>query len=156
MNDRPVEQTAEMAVDLTAVVLDVYDSRTGWWNPEHGELVPPETWAFLPTGEAFVTRTVKSAGVFWLAWSPRSASRRHRRLLGLWAPETTIVAARQAAADTAAQRAVRREAGARSRERQEARYQDELTAAIVAFLAFAPEHEELAATIAKQAAQRAA
>jgi hypothetical protein len=152
MGESPVEE----AVDLSALVLDVYESRTGWWHPEHGEVTTPEGWAFLPSGEAFVTRTVKAAGVFWLAWAPRSRSRRHRRLLGLWAPQTTITAAQQAAADTEAARAVRREAGARSRERREARYQEELTAAIVTYLAFAPEHQALAETIAKGAAERAA
>lgn len=152
MGEMPVEE----AVDLSGVVLDVYESRAGWWHPQHGEVVTPEGWAFLPSGEAFVTRTVKAAGVFWLAWSPRTRSRRHRRLLGLWAPQTTIVAAQRAAADTEATRAVRREAGARSRERREARYQDELTAAIVAYLAFATEHQALAETIAKDAAERAA
>lgn len=144
------------AVNLPALVLEVYESRQGWWHPEHGEVVPPEGWAFLPSGEAFVTRTVKAAGVFWLAWAPRTRSRRHRRLLGLWAPQTTISAVQQAAADTEVARAVRREAGARSRERREARYQDELTTAIVAYLAFEPAHHALAESIARDAAQRAA
>ncbi|MDP9182601.1 MAG: DUF2293 domain-containing protein, partial [Actinomycetota bacterium] len=90
------------------------------------------------------------------AWAPRSRSRRHRRLLGLWAPQATITAAQLAAAETEAARAVRREAGARSRERREARYQQELTAAIVTYLAFAPEHQAWAETIANAAAERAA
>lgn len=150
------EMPVEEAVDLSALVLDVYDGRAGWWHPEHGEVVPPEGWEFLPSGDAFVTRTVKAAGMFWLAWAPRSRSRQHRRLLGLWAPQATITAAQQAAADTAAARAVRREAGVRSRERRQARYQDELTSAIVAYLAFAPAHHALAESIARDAAQRAA
>jgi hypothetical protein len=151
MGETPVGE----AVDLSGLVLDVYESRTGWWHPERGEVEPPGDWDFVPTGNAFVTRTVKAAGVFWLAWAPRSRSRPHRRLLGLWAPETTIRAAQQAAADTEAARAARRVAGARRRERQEARYQDELTAAIVTYLDFAPEHQALAETIATAAAQRA-
>jgi hypothetical protein len=152
MGETPVGE----AVDVSGLVLDVYESRTGWWHPERGEVEPPGDWDFLPTGNAFVTRMVKAAGVFWLAWAPRSRNRPHRRLLGLWAPEATIIAAQQAAADTEAARAVRREAGARSRERQEARYKDELTAAIVTYLDFAPAHEALAETIAREAAQRAA
>lgn len=51
---------------------------------------------------------------------------------------------------------MRREAGARSRERQEARYQQELTAAIVDYLASTPEHQRLAERIAADAAERAA
>jgi hypothetical protein len=150
------EPASESGVELSALVLDVYESRTGWWHPEHGEVVPPEGWEFLPSGDAFVTRTVKAAGVFWLAWAPRSRSRQHRRLLGLWAPAATIIAAQQAAEDTAAARAVRREAGARSRARQEARYQQDLSAAIVTYLGFAPEHQALAESIAQDAAVRAA
>ncbi len=146
-------------VDLTGVLLDVYVSRDvddEWWNPEYGAVATPEGWAFLPTGQAFVTRTVKATGAFWLAWQPRSRSRQHRRLLGLIAPEATIKAAEQAAADTEMARALRREAGARSRERQEARYRQALTAAIVDYLAFRPEHQQLAESIAQEAAERAA
>ena len=72
-------------VDLSAVELDVYDGRDGWWNPQHDVVDVPEDWEFLTTGQAFVTRTVKAGGVFWLAWAPRSRTWRHRRLLGLWA-----------------------------------------------------------------------
>lgn len=153
------ETLSRQEVDLTGVQLDVYvskDATAEWWNPEHGPVATPEGWAFLPTGQAFVARTVKAAGVFWLAWQPRSRSRQHRRLLGIVAPERAIRAAEQVAADTEAARALRREAGARSRERQEARYQQELTAAIVDYLAFTPEHQRLAERIALDAAERAA
>lgn len=153
------EVLGQQEVDLTGVLLDVYVSKdvdAEWWNPEHGAIATPEGWAFLPTGEAFVTRTVKAGGVFWLAWQPRSRSRPHRRLIGLVAPEATIRGAEQAAVDTETARALRREAGARSRERQEARYRQELTAAIVDYLAFRPEHQALAESIAQEAAGRAA
>ncbi len=150
------EPPDEQAQDLAELQLDVYESRSAWWNPEYGELLPPDGWAFLPSGDAFVTRTVKAAGVFWLAWAPRTRSRRHRRLLGLWAPRETVEAAQQAAADTEVKRAARREAGARSRERKEAAYQHELAGAIAAYLAFAPEHQVLADGIAQRAAARAA
>ena len=59
MGDTPVEP----GLDLSAFQLDVYQSRDGGWHPEHGEVLPPQGWEFLPTGEAFVTRTVKVAGV---------------------------------------------------------------------------------------------
>jgi hypothetical protein len=137
-------------VDLASLRLDVYESRDGWWNPEHDVVVPPQDWEFLATGQAFVTRSVKAAGVFWLAWAPRSRTRQHRRLLGLWAPAAAIQSARRSEADTASARAARREAGARSRARQEARYQDELAEAIVEYLHFAPRHEALAQTIARR------
>lgn len=150
------ETPSEQVVDVSALVLDVYDSRDGWWNPEHGDVELPAEWAFLPTGDAFVTRRVKAAGLFWPAWAPRTRGRRHRRLLGLWAPASTIAAAQRSAAETEAVRAVRREAGAKARDRQEARYREELTAAIVGYLAFVPEHQALAEKIAHDAAERAA
>ena len=57
-----------------AVHLDVYDTRDGPWNPEHGDLEIPEDWEFLPAGDAFVTRQVKAAG----AWA-ELAARAHIR-----------------------------------------------------------------------------
>lgn len=147
---------AEPDVDLSRVQLDVYDGHDGWWNPEHGEVVPPGDWDFLASGQPFVTRTVKAAGKFWLAWAPRSRTRQHRRLLGLWAPAATIESALRSAADTAAAREARREVGARSRARRETRYQLELEQAIVEYLRFAPEHQALAETVARSAAERAA
>lgn len=152
MADAPVEA----GLELSAQHLDVYESRTGWWHPEHGDLATAEGWALLPSGDAFVTRSVKAGGMFWLAWLPRSRTRRHRRLIGLLAPETSIIRAEGAAADSEAVRARRRESGARSRERQEGRYQDELRLAIVSYLAFTPEYQALAESIATEAAQRAA
>jgi hypothetical protein len=142
--------------DLTAEHLDVYDTRQGPWNPEHGEIEVPDDWDFVPSGDAFVTRTVKAAGVYWLSWDPRSRSRPHRRLRGLWAPNEAIAAAQAKAEETAAKRAKGRESGARQRERQEERYRDELREAILVFLAFAPQHVRLAEGIAGEASAHAA
>lgn len=142
-------------VDLTTLQLDVYMTKTGPWSPDHGEIEIPDGWEFLASGDAFVTRTVKAAGVFWVAWRPRSRSRRHRRKLGLWAPEETIATAEAKAIATADERSKRRDQSARSRQRQEATYEAEFADAIRRFLAFAPEHAELADAIATQAATRA-
>jgi len=150
------EVPGEAGLDLASLQLDVYESRDGWWNPERDVVVRPDDWEFLATGQAFVTRSVKAAGVFWLAWAPRSRTRQHRRLLGLWAPAVAIQSAQRAEEDTASARAARREAGARSRARQEARYQDELAQAIVEYLHFAPEHQTMAETVARSAAERTA
>jgi hypothetical protein len=136
--------------------LDVYTTKNGQWNPEHGGVEIPEGWEFLPSGDAFLTRTVKGAGVYWLSWQPRSQRRQHRRLLGLWAPSQVIATARVRAEETAARRASRRAAGAQSRQRQEDRYRHELEDAIVRFLAFAPSHQGLEQRIAKETAAHAA
>jgi uncharacterized protein DUF2293 len=149
--------SVEVVPELTAVQLDVYDSREGGvWHPEHGVLQEPEGWEFLPTGDAFVTRRVKAAGVFWSLWKPRDRNHRHRRLLGILAPADTIAQARAQAADTAEKRSSRRAQGAVYRARNENAYGQELAEAIVEFLNFAPLHADLARSIASEAAARAA
>jgi uncharacterized protein DUF2293 len=142
-------------VELTQLHLDVYDTKDGPWNPEHGPLAVPDGWQFLPSGDAFLTRTVKAAGAYWIAWQPRGRNRPHRRKLGLWAPAEAIEHARVAARQTADRRARDRQQGARQRARTEDRYRTELAAAIVDFLAFGPEHQELAAEVADGAAAQA-
>lgn len=144
------------AAALTDQRLDVYDTRNGPWNPEHGDIDIPEDWEFLPTGDAFVTRTVKAAGQYWLSWQPRSRHRPHRRLLGLWAPAEAIRAAEARAEQTAGKRAAARTVNARTRARREERYQDQLREAVLAFLGFAPSYADLAEQIAVETAAHAA
>ncbi|MGH7129744.1 MAG: DUF2293 domain-containing protein [Planctomycetaceae bacterium] len=144
------------AAALTDQRLDVYDTRNGPWNPEHGDIEIPEDWEFLPTGDAFVTRTVKAAGLYWLSWQPHSRHRAHRRLLGLWAPAEAIRAAEARAKQTADKRAAPRTVNARTRARREERYQDQLREAVLAFLDFAPSYADLAEQIAVETAAHAA
>jgi hypothetical protein len=141
---------------LTTQHLDVYATKNGPWNPEHGDIEIPADWEFLPSGDAFLTRTVKAAGAYWLSWQPRGRHRQHRRLLGLWAPSHAIADAQVRAEATAERREAKRALGAQSRGRQEERYRGELEDAIVSFLAFAPEYQELAQRIAKETAAHAA
>jgi len=143
-------------VDLTRLHLDVYDTREGPWNPEHGDLEIPDDWDFLAAGDAFVTRTVKAAGTYWVAWRPRGRNRQHRRRLGLWAPRVAIEQARAKAGATETERARRRAQAARSRERREAAYREELADAIRRFLEFPPQRAELADEIAEAAAAQTA
>jgi hypothetical protein len=142
--------------DLTGLQLDVYMTREGPWNPDHGELEIPDDWEFLESGDAFVTRRVKASGTYWVAWRPRGRNRPHRRRLGLWAPKDAISAAQAEAVATEGQRAQQRVHAARSREKQEAGYRVELEDAIRRFLAFTPDHRALADEIAEAAARRAA
>jgi len=135
--------------------LDVYDTKAGWWNPDLGDLVVPDGWEFLASGDAFVTRRVKAAGAYWSAWKPKNRRGGHRRRLGLLAPTAEIDAARNAAIESADQRAAAREAGARHRERVEAEYQIELRDTVVRWLDFACEHHDLANRIADGAAAQA-
>jgi hypothetical protein len=142
--------------ELTGEHLDVYDTKAGSWNPDHGDLEIPIGWEFMPAGDAFLTRTVKAAGIYWLSWQPKSRHRQHSRLLGLWAPAETIATARIRAEETATRREAKRVRGARARQRQEESYQEQLQAAIVSFLEFAPDHAALAERIAADTAAHAA
>ena len=142
--------------DLTRHHLDVYDTRKGPWTPEHGEVDIPAGWEFLPTGDAYLTRTVKAAGVYWQAWRPRGRNRPHRRKIGLWAPAEAIARAREAAENTATRRERTREQSARQRARAEDNYRTELAEAILEFLSFHPAHRRLALEIAEGAARQAA
>jgi hypothetical protein len=145
-----------LSVDPTAEHLDVYDTRTGPWNPDRGELEIPEAWEFLPTGDAFVTRAVKTAGQYWLCWQPRGRHRSHRRLLGLWAPAEVITAARERATETSDKRATARRVAAGGRARRNEQYEQELRDAVVTFLDFAPRYAGLAQRIAEETAAHAA
>jgi Uncharacterized conserved protein (DUF2293) len=152
---RTVDQTGA-AVDIAALQLDIYDTRQGWWSPGHGDLEIPDGWEYLPAGDAFLTRTVKAAGVYWLCWRPRSRNSPHRRLQGLWAPAAAIRAAEDRAKQTAAKRAATRAQSQRSRARHEQRYRDQLRQAILGFLDFSPTHAGLAEQIAADTAAHAA
>ncbi len=56
---------------------------------ESGEqLIPPADWAFLPAGDAAITRSVKSKGPTWVVQIKKG-----RRYIskGIWALETSIL-----------------------------------------------------------------
>ncbi|HEY1830598.1 MAG TPA: DUF2293 domain-containing protein [Acidimicrobiales bacterium] len=149
-------ETSTDSEALTTQHLDVYATKNGQWNPDNGDIEIPAGWEFLPSGDAFLTRTVRASGAYWLSWQPRSQSRQHRRLLGLWAPSQAIEEAQVRAEETAARRAAKRAVDAQSRQRQEDLYRDELEDAIVRFLDFAQQHQELERRIAKETAAHAA
>jgi hypothetical protein len=134
--------------ELAAEHLDVYDTAHGWWNPDHGDVTVPDGWELLPRGDAHLTTTVKAAGLFWTAWLPRDRHRRRRRLLGVLAPAAAIEDARASTPDGAS------EPAAPGRGRDPDRYRRDLGDAVVAFLDFTPEHGDLAAAIAAEAAAR--
>ena len=115
----------------------------------------PADWEFLPSGDTFVTKQVKAAGVCWTAWRPRGKNRPHRRKLGLFAPTAAVNDARAEADATAERRAKQRIVNSRHRDKVNEAYGDEFAAAVVAWLDFAPEHAALAERIAHETAARA-
>ncbi len=105
------------------------------------KLSPPDGWAFLPAGDAGLTRKVTAAGSCW-----RVQVQMGRRLIskGIWAPAATIAQARQEVT------AVRSTAGYQHklaadrlrRVKKQALYEEDFYQAVRTFLAFAPCHQE--------------
>ena len=105
-----------MAVEpaLLSEHLDVYDTRSGLWNPDVGNVEIPEGWELLHSGDAFVTRTVKAGGLWWTLWNPRSPRAEDRYRQELQSAITTFLAlddahaglAREIAAEASARAAV--------------------------------------------------
>jgi hypothetical protein len=117
---------------------------------ESGEtLIPPEDWAFLPAGDAAITKRVKSKGRVWVV-----QVRRGRRVIskGIWACKADIVSAQQ---ETLARRSTPEYARQRKRDlaRQEARqeaYVDAFFAEVVRFLDFHPRYQKEAGVLGKK------
>jgi hypothetical protein len=116
---------------------------------QRGEIItPPDNWAFLPAGDAGVTRKVTSKGNCW-----RIQKKKGRRTisLGIWAPAETI---QQATAEMAATRNTdsykkRQEYAAQRREKQQVAYEQEFHQAVKEFLNFHPQHKELETKMAR-------
>ena len=141
--------------DPAGLHLEVYDTKSGLWHPDLGDLVQPAGWELLPSGDAYLTRQVKAAGHYWIVFRPKGRGQ-HRRQLGVLAPIEAIAEAREAAAVTAARRANQRQSSGRQRDRAETAYRAEFEEAVLRWLAFAPQHQVIAEEIARRAVDRAA
>lgn len=141
--------------DPTAEHLEVYDTKSGLWHPDLGGLTQPNGWGFLPAGDAFVTRRVKAAGIYWVLFRPKGR-REHRRQLGLLAPADAIASAQVEADATASRRDRERLASGRQRGKNQAAYRAEFEDAVSQWLNFSSEHAALASEIAHGAVDRAA
>ncbi len=103
---------------------------------ESGELLTPHgDWAFLPAGDAAITRSIKAKGPTWVVQVKMG-----RRLIskGIWASKADILAARE---EVAAKRATpayaRKRAGDLARrEAKHQTYEKEFFSEVIAFLAF--------------------
>jgi TfoX/Sxy family transcriptional regulator of competence genes len=121
----------------------------------NGEILAvPIGWTLLLPGDAALTRRVKAAGEHWIV-----AEKKGRKVFsrGVWAQTTTIERIR---AELEAERstesfAKRKEADAKRREKAQEVYVEDFTGAVVSFLAFHPNHAELAQRLAKVVADHA-
>lgn len=116
--------------------------------PDGKVLTVPEGWILLPPGDSALTHRVKAAGEAWAV-----AEKRGRKVFsqGVWAQATTVERVR---AELDAERSTegftkRRAADARRREKAQAEYVEDFFGAVVTFLAFHPDHADLAARLAR-------
>ncbi len=117
-------------------------------------LAVPEGWALLPPGDAGLTRRVKAAGDHWVVQEKVGRKLFSR---GIWAPSVTIDRIRAA---LEAERSTdgyvkKREAAARRREKAQAEYVEDFHGAVLAFLAFHPDHDDLADKLARAVTEHA-
>ena len=117
-------------------------------------LTVPQGWNLLPPGDAALTRRVKAAGDHWII-----AEKKGRKVFsrGLYAPSATIERIR---GDLDAERstesfAKKKRADANRREKAQEQYIEDFTGAVVAFLAFHPDHAALAVRLAQLVAAHA-
>ncbi len=114
----------------------------------------PEGWALLPPGDAGLTRRVKAAGDHWIVreWIGRRSYSR-----GVWAASATIdrIRAELDAERSTEGHARKQEAAVRRREKAQAEYVEDFHDAVTAFLAFHPNHADLAERLARAVADHA-
>ncbi len=124
-------------------------SRPEWVRLADGRTVSaPAGWVLMPPGDAGLTRRVKAAGPAWVVQEKRGRKVFSR---GVWAPAANVD---QARADLDAERAdpayaKRRTTDAARRERVQVAYVEDFAAAVRAYLAFHPDHADVAVRLAE-------
>jgi hypothetical protein len=114
----------------------------------------PKDWILLLPGDAALTRRVKEAGDHWVVQEKKGRKIFSR---GVWAPAKTIEQIRaelevERSTDGYAKRIV---ADAKRRDKVQAEYVEDFSAAVVKFLAFLPKHGDLAHRLARVVADHA-
>lgn len=117
-------------------------------------LTVPTGWVLLLPGDAALTRRVKAAGDHWVVQEKKGRKLFSR---GVWAPAATIerIQAELEAERSTESFAKRKEADAKRREKAQEVYVEDFTEAVVSFLAFHPNHADLAQRLAKVVADHA-
>ncbi|WP_075083424.1 DUF2293 domain-containing protein [Mariniblastus fucicola] len=114
----------------------------------------PKNWELLPPGDAGVTRRVKSRGP---SWTMKEKKGRRVFSLGVWALKERIA---EVKAEFEAERstdayAKKQASAAKRREKKQAEYVEDFTAAILKFLDFDDRYSTLAAQLANAVSEHA-
>ena len=117
-------------------------------------LATPKGWILLPPGDAALTRRVKAAGDHWVVQEKKG---RKTFSKGVWASAATIdrIRVELGAERSTEQFAKRKESAAQRREKVQAEYVEDFLGAVVTFLAFHPNHTELANRLARAVSDHA-
>ncbi len=117
-------------------------------------LTVPASWILVPPGDAALTRRIKAAGEHWVVQEKKGRKVFAR---GVWAPATTIerIQSELEAERSTESFAKRKEADAKRREKAQEVYVEDFNQAVVSFLAFHPNHADLAQRLAKVVADHA-
>lgn len=106
------------------------------------KLTPPDGWAFLPAGDAGITKKVTAKGIFW-----RVQTQMGRRIIskGIWAPAETISLAQQEVEAVRSTEAYQKKLASdrQRRDKKQAEYEKDFCLEVRTFLAFAPRYQEL-------------
>ena len=123
-------------------------------SPDGKVLTVPDGWVLLPPGDAALTRRVKAAGDHWVVQEKKGRKLFSR---GVWAPAPTIerIQAELEAERSTESFAKRKEADAKRREKAQEVYVEDFNQAVVSFLAFHPNHADLAQRLARVVADHA-
>lgn len=138
-------------------VLVVYEivGDAAYYTTAKGERVkPPESWGYLPAGDAGVTRRVTKGGFYWKVCYLKG---RHLRTKGIWADSTSIAEAQATMVSTRASESYQKklESGRASRARAQERYVDEFRLAILQFLNFPSQFTDMADQMATRVSDHA-
>jgi len=117
-------------------------------------LTTPDGWVLLPPGDTALTRRVKADGDHWVVQEKKGRKIFSR---GVWAPAATIdrIRAELEVERSTESFAKRKEADAKRREKAQEGYVEDFTGAVVTFLAFHPNHADLAQRLARVVADHA-
>ncbi|MGQ1947968.1 DUF2293 domain-containing protein [Geofilum sp. OHC36d9] len=116
------------------------DANNALINSKGEKVTPPADWAFLPAGDAGITRKVTAKGIYW-----RVQVRKGRRTIskGVWAPTETITWAREQVTALRMTENYQKAkiSAARRRDKQQQTYEAEFLAAVKQFLNFHPKYK---------------
>ena len=111
-------------------------------------LLPPAGWAFLPAGDAGVTRKITSKGVYW-----RVEIKKGRRTisLGIWAPADIVLQAQQAvkAIRSTTEYQTKKLYTAERRDKKQSAYGLEFCSAVESYLNFHNDYKALEKRLAQ-------